>query len=178
MKKNYKVAFTGMLIIITGGMFAGKFITDYSLSKNDHLDLQISNAMKEYLDRANYCDEIMRKNKISDKELKLLLKIKKHDTLTFRSIKELEQELLCQAIEVSNLLYLDWLINKSEKDYKVIARTNFSSFSSSFLQSSISLTAENKKHIPEDSIKILENIEFFKQPFRLESSLLEQKEKD
>lgn len=168
-RNTVKFVFMFTVIMIGLGFFT-KYIS--RTLPGDYIDENTLKIIRVFLERADRCDDIVKENIISSRELKQLRQLEKHYIFTYTNIKEIEQRLSCEADDFSRVLYTGWSINKTNKQFN--EKTNLENIIIGLTQASIPLSVDNSKHIPAEVLEVLGKIEFFKKPFKLERALLDE----
>lgn len=141
-------------------------------TSGDHIDNNTTTLISNYLSQSIDCDIIEEKNEISPFEMRKLKHLDKYDVLAYSDMKEVEQEINCLSDPMSKLLYTGWLIKQSEHSNK--ARVDIEIIIKKLLRTSIILSVDESSYIPEETLRTLQQIDFFKQPFKLERASLEE----
>lgn len=137
----------------------------------DYIDKHTVGLMRDHLDQWDICKEEVINNVISSDELETLRDLKKYYVSIYSNITEVEQDLACKSEEISKMLYFGWLLKGSKRKYE--EKVMLENINIAFAQRSISLSVSNSKHVPPEALEVLDKIEYFKKPSRLDSSLLE-----
>ena len=154
------VVFLGVLVSFFMRPTAGDYIAKHTVG-----------LIRDSLDQSDVCKEEVINNVISSDELEILRNLKKHYVSNYSNIAGVEQDLACNSEGISKMLYFGWLLKGSErKDEEKVILENINIASA---RRSISLSVSNSKHVPPEALEVLDKIEYFKKPSRLDRSLLE-----
>ena len=136
------------------------------------MDMNSAALISDYLEQSNNCATLAEGNSISSEELDVLTSLNKYEVLAYASVKEVEQELDCLSVPMSKLLYSGWLI-RGQGD-KIESNIDLEGIINQLVRTSIILSVDEMSYISDEEIKILDKIEFFKKPFVMHRSLLEE----
>ncbi|SDT97558.1 hypothetical protein [Halopseudomonas salegens] len=140
-------------------------------ASNNFIDNNIITLISDHLDQSNDCDILMEDNTISSLGMERLKYLNKYDVLAYSDARAVEQELNCLSETMSKLLYTGWLIKRS--DNTSLSRVKLEDVITRLLRTSIILSVDEASYISPETLDTLEQIEFFRQPFRLEQSFLD-----